>query len=261
MELIPEILKRQLCEQICASIRVEKRIDGELMLETDFGFPDGDQYPIYLSNTQEGIRLSDKGDTFMRISYERDLDRFLTNNRILLIDQILGEEQVCQDKGELFINSQIENLAHALFQYGRAITRIYNLAIQKQSRSRNTFYNDLRKFILKKINKNHVEINYCAPEIQESRAYSVDYRFRGKDANHLFLFGILNSDKANITALKLHYLIKKNVNFDTILVFHNKSEIDSNALTRLSDVDGKTMVPSLNSGMQLLQEMESKIGA
>ena len=39
MELVPEILQRQLCEQICASIRVEKRFDGELMLETDLGFP------------------------------------------------------------------------------------------------------------------------------------------------------------------------------------------------------------------------------
>ena len=98
----------------------------------------------------------------MRISYERNLARFLTNNRRLLIDQILGEEQVCQDKGEFFINSPIEHISRALFLYGSAITRIYNLTIQKQSRSRNTFYDDLRNFILRKINKNDVDIDYCA---------------------------------------------------------------------------------------------------
>ena len=70
MAINPDDLQRRLCEQLCASVRVEPRPDGEVMLEADFEFPDGDRYPIYLSETPGGVRLSDKGDTPLTRIYE-----------------------------------------------------------------------------------------------------------------------------------------------------------------------------------------------
>ena len=180
MNLVPDVLQRELREQICSSIRVEKRFDGELMLETDFGFPDGDHYPIYLSNIKDRVRLSDKGDTLMRIGYEREIDRFLTRNRWMLINQILGEEQVSQSQGEFFVDSPIDSLSNALFRYGRAITRIYNLTLHQHLRSDVTFYDDLQRIIYQKVNRKHVKSNYRVPQIKNSEVYKVDYRFEGK---------------------------------------------------------------------------------
>ena len=86
MAINPDDLQRRLCEQLCASVRVERRPDGELMLQADFEFPDGDRYPIYLSEAPGGVRLSDRGDTLMRISYDHDIDAFLAGSRGQLIE-------------------------------------------------------------------------------------------------------------------------------------------------------------------------------
>ena len=81
MAISPDDLQRQLCDQLCAAVRVERRPNGELMLAADFEFPDGDRYPIYLSETPGGVPLSDKGDTLTRISYDHDIDAFLAGSR------------------------------------------------------------------------------------------------------------------------------------------------------------------------------------
>ena len=57
------------------------------------------RYPIYLSEAPGGVRLSDRCDTLMRISYDHDIDAFLAGSRGLLIERILGEERVGQDGG------------------------------------------------------------------------------------------------------------------------------------------------------------------
>ena len=85
-QINPDDLQRRLCDQLCASVRVEQRPDGELTLQADFEFPDGDRYPIYLSEAPGGVRLSDRGDTLMRISYDHDIDAFLAGSRGQLIE-------------------------------------------------------------------------------------------------------------------------------------------------------------------------------
>ena len=135
MAISPDDLQRRLCEQLCASVRVEPRPDGELMLEADFEFPDGDRYPIYLSEAPGGVRLSDRGDTLMRISYDHDIDAFLAGSRGLLIERILAEERVGHDQGVFHLDAPIDRLSDALFRYGRALTRIYDLTLHSRSRA------------------------------------------------------------------------------------------------------------------------------
>ena len=44
-------LEERLCERLCTNVRVHRRADGVLMLESPFAFPDGDSFPVYLSET------------------------------------------------------------------------------------------------------------------------------------------------------------------------------------------------------------------
>jgi len=133
-------LQRKLCDQLCAAVCVERRSDGELMLATDYEFPDGDRYPIYLSDVPGGVRLSDRGDTLMRISDNHDFDAFLSGSRGLLVERILGEEQVAQDHGAFYLDLPIDRLSDAIFRYGRALARIYDLTLRSRSRAVSTFY-------------------------------------------------------------------------------------------------------------------------
>lgn len=81
MAINPDDLRKRLCDQLCAAVRVERRPDGELMLEAGFEFPDGDRYPIHVSEAAGGVRLSDKGDTLTRIGCDHDIDAFLAGRR------------------------------------------------------------------------------------------------------------------------------------------------------------------------------------
>ena len=79
--------------------------DVDFSLQADFEFPDGDRYPIYLSEAPGGVRLSDRGDTLTRISYDHDIDAFLAGSRGQLIERILSEEEVGQDRGVFHLDA------------------------------------------------------------------------------------------------------------------------------------------------------------
>ena len=89
-----DALQNLLCERLCADVRVDARPDGALMLRTHFEFPDGDRYPIHLSEAASGgLRLSDRGHTLMHISYEHDIDSFMDGTRGMLLETHHGRDR------------------------------------------------------------------------------------------------------------------------------------------------------------------------
>ena len=88
---LQELLRRRLCEDV----RVERRPDGELMLDTHFRFPDGDSFAIYLAESGfGGLQLSDSGDTLMRISYEDEVDSYFAGTKGELLERVISESGV-----------------------------------------------------------------------------------------------------------------------------------------------------------------------
>ena len=78
MALDTDALQKLLCERLCEEVHITKRPDGAVMLRTHFEFPDGDRFPIHISELGTGgVRLSDLGHTLMQISYDHDIDSFL----------------------------------------------------------------------------------------------------------------------------------------------------------------------------------------
>ena len=98
MTIDPGALRNLLCERLCEDVSVDARPDGALMLRTHFEFPDGDRYPIHLSEAASGgLRLSDRGHTLMHISYEHDIDSFMDGTRGMLLERIMGETGLSWD--------------------------------------------------------------------------------------------------------------------------------------------------------------------
>ena len=131
MTLIPETLQKLLCERLCEDVRVEQRPGGAVMLRTHFQFPDGDHYPIHLSETASGgLRLSDRGHTLMHISYEHNIDMFMDGTRGVLLERIMNESGLQWDKdgGALCFDTAPERLPEAIFRFGQALTKVYDLA-------------------------------------------------------------------------------------------------------------------------------------
>ena len=92
MTIDVDALAKLLCESLCEDVKLQRRPDGALMLRTPFRFPDGDGYPIHvLEAPSGGVRLSDRGHTLMRVSYEHDVDSFMEGAGGRLLERIMGD--------------------------------------------------------------------------------------------------------------------------------------------------------------------------
>ncbi|MDE2989703.1 MAG: DUF1828 domain-containing protein [Chloroflexota bacterium] len=246
MTLDVDALRRLLCERLCEDVRVERRPDGALMLRTHFAFPDGDRFPIHLSEAVAGgLRLSDRGHTLMHISYEHDVDAFLDGTRGMLLERIMGESGLQWDGGGFCLDTSAERLPEAVFNFGQALTRVYDLTLLSRSNVGSTFYDDLADLITSLVDAAKIQHDYL-PEVPNALAYPVDYRIEGKNDTPLFLYGVPNRDKARLTTIMLSYFHRHDLRFESILVFENQAEIPRMDLARLSDVGGD-MISSLES--------------
>lgn len=249
-----------LCAQLCANVSLVTRPDGVTMLDTPFSFPDGDHYPIYLSETGTGgIRLSDGGHTLMHLSYENDVDKFFEGTRNVLMEQAIAQQRVGYDpdKGTFFVDASMEHLADAVFRLGQAITRIYDLTFLNRSHVASTFYDDLQERIKSVIAAERIKRDYTVPGLPGAENYPVDFFIETNRKTPLFLYGVPSRDKARLVTIFLQYLIQHNVDFDSLIVFDNQEEIPRRDLARLSNIGGE-MISSLNAEADFRRKLMRK---
>ena len=260
MTINPDTLRNLLCERLCEDVQLEERPDGALMLRTHFQFPDGDGYPIHLSEAASGgLRLSDRGHTLMHISYEHDINSFMDGTRGMLLERIMGESGLRWDGGAFCFDTSPNRLPEAVFQFGQALTRIYDLTFLSRSNVGSTFYDDLADLLSRLVDEDKVERDH-QPDVPNSQAYPVDYRIEGRGDVPLFLYGVPNRDKARLTTIMLSYFHRHGLTFESILVFEDQAQIPRMDLARLSDVAGD-MISSLASHEDFNRKLLRRVAA
>ena len=260
MTINENALRDLLRERLCQDVGIDRRPDGALMLRTQFRFPDGDGFPIHLSEAPAGgLRLSDHGHTLMRISYEHDVDTFMDGTRGVLLERITTESGLQRENGAFSLDTPAENLPVALFRFGQALTSIYNLTFLSRSNVGSTFYDDLADLLGNLVDESKMQRDY-KPEVPNGSVYPVDYRIEGREGLPLFLYGVPNRDKARLTTIMLSHFHRHNLKFNCILVFEDQTQIPRMDLARLSDVGGE-MVSSLNSRDDLERKLRRRIAA
>ena len=260
MTLNADALRNLLCERLCEDVGVDARPDGELMLRTHFTFPDGDGYPFHLSEAPSGgLRLSDHGHTLMHISYEHDIDSFLSGTRGMLLERIVGESGINQDGGVFSFDTPPERLPEAIFGFGQALTRIYDLTLLSRSNVGSTFYDDLADCLTGFVDEAKMQRDY-QPDVPNAEAYLVDFQIEGKDGIPLFVYGVPNRDKARLTTIMLGHFHRHQLEFESVIVFEDQTEIPRVDLARLSDVAGD-MVSSLEATEDLNRKLLRRVAA
>ena len=143
------------------------------MMESPFTFPDGDHFPIYLSETAAGgVKLSDRGHTLMHVSYEHDVDLFYEGARASLREQIVRESGIEEDEGIFSIETPPDQVAGALFRFGQALTKIHDLTFLSRERIASTFYEDLRGLVFTILDEEIVETDYIPPDVPRRQPLS-----------------------------------------------------------------------------------------
>ena len=250
-------LEKLLCERLCANVRVHRRHDDVLMLESPFTFPDGDHYPIYLSETPGGgVKLSDRGHTLMHVSYEHDVDSFYEGARASLREQIVRESGIDEEEGVFAMEAPPDHVAAALFRFGQTLTKIHDLTFPSRDRVASTFYDDLRGLLFTMLDKDNVDTDYIPPDVPNATAYHpVDYHFPGSDGRPVFLYGVPGRDKARLTSIMLSHFLLHGLTFESVIVFADQQEIPRLDLARLTNVAG-TAVASLDAERDLRRKIE-----
>lgn len=251
-------IQSNLCQLLCAEIKLIEKNKNLVIVETPFNFPDGDPYQIYLKEMPNGIvRLTDMGHTFMHLSYDNDVDKFREGTRGNILQHILSETTVREDNGEFFVESEIANLALNIFKLGQALTKINDLTFLNRFRAESTFYEDLQEQLTRIISEDKVQKEYYCPDIDNSRDYPIDYRIEGKELP-IYLFGIPNRDKARLTTIILERLLRANVSFDNLLIFSDQISIPRPDLARLSNAGGE-MIASLDAEADFSRKLLRKV--
>lgn len=261
MALNTAALRALLCDRLCEDVRVQERPDGALMLRTHFRFPDGDGYPIHLCESAAGgLRLSDHGHTLMHISYDHDVDAFLDGMRGMALERIISETGLRWDRensGALCLDTAPERLPEAVFTFGQALTRVYDLTLLSRTNVGSTFYEDLSSLLFSWVDAEKIERDH-QPNVPGREKYQVDYCIRSKAGAPLFLYGIPNQDKARLATIMLSHFHRHRLEFESILVFADQSKIPRMDLARLSDVGGD-MVSSLASREDLNRKLLQRV--
>ena len=256
MALDLKLLEKMLCERLCANVRVHTRDDGILMLDTPFTFPDGDHYPVYLSETRTGgVVLSDRGHTLMHISYEHDVDAFFTGTRAALREQVVRESGIQEQEGVFSVEVSPEHIADALFNFGQALTKVYDLTMLSRAHVASTFYEDLEVLLATMVGVDKIEADYVPPEIPDGSNYPVDYRLWGERERPVFLYGVPNRDKARLTTIMLSHFLLQGLSFESVIVFEDQQEIPRLDLARLTNV-ADTAVASLDAKDDLQRKLD-----
>ncbi len=257
MSLDAARLETALCDRLCTTVRLHKRDDDVLMLDTPFTFPDGDHFPMYLSESRTGgIVLSDRGHTLMHISYEHDIDTLYDGARASLREQIVLEHGIREDNGVFSVESSPDRLASAIFGFGQALTKIYDLTFLSRDRVASTFYEDMKSTLVGIVGEEKLQVDYVPAEVPDASNYPVDYTLAGRNGSPVFIYGVPNRDKARLTTVTLSHFLLNNLSFESIIVFENQQEIPRLDVARLTNVAG-TAVASLEAESDLRRKIDS----
>lgn len=246
-------LKQKLCSSLCEDINLYQKDNDLFYIETPFTFPDGDTYTIYLKLLTGGVRITDRGHTFMQLSYEMDIDTLYKGTRGKLREQIMNELALSEEEGQIYLDSSLDQLGNNLFRFSQGITKIHDLSFLNRDQVTSTFYEDLSKSLTHIVNPSIIQKDYVIPNISNAENYRIDYFIPGKSAP-LYIFGIPNKDKARLATITLQHLSGENLTFESIIVCANQTELPRSDLARLTNAGGK-MIASLDAREDLRREV------
>lgn len=227
----PAELHDLLCEQWCADFDVANDAAGT-RLSLPLTESDGDAVTVWINQRLGGWHLRDCGTTFMRLSYDMDVDLLSEGQRAKVLERILAEHQIRNENGELVCEAEERDLGAALLRFGQATLRIGDIKLWSRARIASTFYEDLKSRLVDIVGPDRLRIDYEVPGIPDAGNYLVDFAVTDA-ARPLYIFGVPTTDKAKLANIVLLHLQQAHHVFDSLIIPSDIESISKPDLRRL----------------------------
>lgn len=239
-------IREILCSTFCKEVAVRERA-GSVAVSLPIVGRDGDMLTAYVEPATAGWRISDKGSTLMRLSYENDLNKLLSGARERLYNTVLLESGLQEDDGELYSEVPLDGLSVGLFSLAQGITRVEDLGLWTRNRVESTFSDDLREVLARIVGKDQLAEGYKVPGVPNSEDYPVDF-FINAPGEPLYIFGVNNRDKARLTTIILQHLNKHAGRFNSMVVYADVDEIPK--------ADSKRLMNAANDSVATISDVD-----
>lgn len=217
-----DTIRKTLCAAFCEDVAVTERLGMSAVSLPILG-RDGDHLTAYVEPMTAGWRISDKGATLMRLSYENDLNKLLSGARERLYSTVLLESGLQEDDGEIFAEVPLDGLTIGLFSLARGVARIEDLGLWTRSRVESTFSDDLRELLREIAGADRIIENYEIPSLPSAESYPIDFYVQTPGVP-LYIFGIQNKDKARLTTIILQHLTQQGQDFNSMVIYAGASD-------------------------------------
>lgn len=251
-----EGIRQSLCTTFCRDVAVSERA-GAAAVSLPIVGRDGDCLTAYVEPATAGWRISDKGATLMRLSYENDLAKLLSGARERLYQTVLLEYGLQEDDGDIFTEVPTDALATGLFSLAQGLTRVEGLGLWTRNRVESTFTDDLRSALIAAAGHEQVIENYIAPEVPSADSYPIDFCIKTK-SHPLFVFGVQNRDKARLTTIVLQHLAAHTPFFNSMVVYSDVDDIPKADRNRLMNAANDS-VANINDAAAIKTKVQHRM--
>ncbi len=235
---IKDILKSEFNRHV--SFR--ERRPGIIQVLAPLYHEDGDMVDVFLNlpkHEGDAIRISDHGMTLMRLSYSYEIDS-PTKRRIL--DRILSENGVSEDRGRFYLETTPEHLYPALLQFAQTVAKVSNMQMFKREVVQNLFYETLNDFVASKLSIYKPQPHYMP--ITDRDDLDVDWRFP-LQSRDIYLYGVRDTSKARLVGLECLEYQKLKIPFRSVIIHEDLenglSKKDQRRITNIADKQFATL--------------------
>ena len=234
-------LLTSLREEFNNRITFKERRDNIFQVLAPLYHEDGDMVDMYIQVPENGtnsVRVCDFGKTLMHLSYSFEID---TPNKEKIFRQILSQNHINEENGNLFVDAPKEKLYSAVMNLSQVIAKVSNMRMYKREVIKSLFFELLTEFINTNLQKYEPIQDYYPIEGHEE--YKVDFFFNHRP-RPIFLFGVPDSAHSRLATISCLKFQTENIPFKSTIVLESLDVLSQKDQSRLMSASDKEF-PSL----------------
>jgi len=242
------LLQRQFNNQV----NVREKRPGIFQLIAPLYHEDGDMVDIFLEDAKGApgrVRVCDHGMTLMRLSYDFELN---TPNKERVFQQILAENAITEEDGNIFIDATPEGLYPAILQFAQTVAKVSNIQVLKRELIRSLFYDEFGEFVETNLSRYGPQKQQFPLEDRDD--LEVDYVLNSSP-RPVFLFAAKDATKVRLVTISCLEFRRHGLSFKGFVVHEDFGSLPRKDQVRITSAADKqfTSMPDLKeNGAQFI---------